>query len=132
MQLDPARDLQRLHTLIITNMNVMQKFFDGKHGNEEETTLTRLTLQKLGEVAMQLEHLHRKHRNKENKEMKIGSQQEPIGDDNYLRGMSSSSLNSGSSTTPRPTPTQHFEILPALFKRGSFLRNSDSERFSHF
>lgn len=131
-QLDPARDLQRLHTLIINNMNVMQKFFDSKHGNSDEIMLTRTTLQKLSEVAMQLEQIHRKHRNKENKEMKIGSQQEPIGEDNYLRGMSSSSLNSGSSTTPRPPPTQHFDIQPALFQRGHFLRNSDSERFSHF
>lgn len=131
-QLDPARDLQRLHTLIINNMNVMQKFFDCNLGNGEEMMLTRQTLQKLSEVAMHLEQIHRKHRNKENKEMKIGSQQEPIGDDNYLRGMSSSSLNSGASTTPRPTPTQHFEIAPALFQRGHFLRNSDSERFSHF
>lgn len=129
-QLDPARDLQRLHTLIITNMNVMQKFFDSNL--DEEKVLTRQTLQDLSKVAMHLEQIHRKHRNKENKEMKIGSQQEPIGDDNYLRGMSSSSLNSGASTTPRPTPTQHFDIQPALFQRGHFLRNSDSERFSNF
>lgn len=131
-QLDPARDLQRLHTLIINNMNVMQKFFDSNMGNGEEMLLTQRTLQRLSEVAMHLEQIHRKHRHKENKEMKIGSQQEPIGEDNYLRGMSSSSLNSGASTTPRPTPTQHFDIAPALFQRGHFLRNSDSERFSHF
>jgi hypothetical protein len=113
-------------------MGVMQKFFDGNMGNNEEMLQTRTTLQKLSDVALQLEQIHRKHRNKENKEMKIGSIQEPIGDDNYLRGMSSSSLNSGASTTPRPAPTQHFDIPPALFQRGHFLRNSDSERFSHF
>lgn len=86
-QLDPARDLQRLHSLIITNMNIMQKYFDRNAG--EEMMLTRQSLNKLGDVAMQLEQIHRKHRKKENKEMKIGSQQEPIvGDDNYLRGVS--------------------------------------------
>lgn len=131
-QLDPARDLQRLHALIIMNMNVMNKYFDSNLGEGEEMVLMRQTLKDISKVAMHLEQIHRKHRNKENKEMKIGSQQEPIGEDNYLRGMSSSSLNSGSSTTPRPTPTQHFDIPPALFQRGHYLRNSDSERFSNF
>ena len=111
---------------------MIQKFFESILGSGEEMMLTRQSLKKLSDVAIELEQIHRKHRTKENKEMKIGSQQEPIGDDNYLRGMSSASLNSGASTTPRPAPTQHFDIPPALFQRGHFLRNSDSERFSHF
>lgn len=110
----------------------MSKFFDTNMPKNEETEYTRQTLRRLSEEAMHLEQIHRNHRNKEAKDMKIGSKQEPIGDDNYLRGISSSSLNSGSSTTPRPMTqtTQHFDLPPTLFQRGHFLRNSDG--FSHF
>jgi hypothetical protein len=113
-------------------MKVMMKYFDSNMPKTEENELTRHTLRKLSDEAMKLEQIHRNHRNKEMKDTKIGSKQEPIGDDNYLRGISSSSLNSGASTTPRPitTTTQHFDLPPTLFQRGHFLRNSDG--FSHF
>ena len=150
-QLDPARDLQRLHTLIvgeyaklnfsllmnhslenmiIGNITSMSKCFDASMPKNEETELTRQTLRRLNDEAMNLEQIHRNHRNKEQKEMKVGSKKVPIGDDNYLRGISSSSLNSGSATTPRPitTTNQLFDLPP--FQRGHFLRNSDG--FSHF
>ncbi|KAL7035982.1 hypothetical protein ACKWTF_008647 [Chironomus riparius] len=131
-QLDPARDLQRLHSLIIGNMNVMTKFFDTNMPKNEETEFTRQTLRRLSEEALKLDQIQRNHRNKQLKDLKVGSKQEPIGDDNYIRGVSSSNLNSGSSTTPRPVTTtnQHFDLPPTLFQRGHFLRNSDG--FSHF
>lgn len=113
-------------------MNVMTKFFDTNMPKSEETELTRQTLRKLSEEAMKLDQIQRNHRNKQMKDLKVGSKQEPIGDDNYIRGVSSSTLNSGASTTPRPvtTTTQHFDLPPTLFQRGHFLRNSDG--FSHF
>jgi Ras GTPase-activating protein 3 len=131
-QLDPARDLQRLHTLITSNSQTMKLFYDRNSGNTEEMNLTKQSLTKIFNVAIELEKIHRKHRNKEMMEMKLGSQQEPIGDDNYLRGMSSTSLNSGASTTPRSIHTQNNSefLQPALFHRGHFQRSSDSERFS--
>lgn len=130
-QLDPARDLQRLYALITNNKSTIQEYFKKDARNTEEMVAIRQSLNCLIDVASELEQIHRKNRNKEMRETKIGSQQEPIGGDNYLRGMSSTSLNSGSATTPRATPTQHFDIQPALFHRGHMLRNSDrSERFS--
>lgn len=130
-QLDPARDLQRLHTLITTNLSRMKNFSvqNGEMKSDEEMNLTT-SLSKIFDVAYQLDQIHRKHRSREMMELKIGSQQEPIGDDNYLRGMSSTSLNSGASTTPRTMHTQNSEFQTALFHRGHFPRSSDSERFS--
>lgn len=118
--------------MITGNMNVMAKVFDTNMPKSEETELTRHTLRKLSEEAMKIEQIHRNQKNKEMKDMKIGSKQEPIGDDNYIRGISSSSLNSGASTTPRPVTAtnQHFDLPPTLFQRGHFLRNSDG--FAHF
>lgn len=108
----------------------MSKFFDTNMPKNEETELTRQTLRKLNDEAIKLEQIQRNHRNKEQKEMKIGSKKVPIGDDNYLRGISSQSLNSGSSTTPRPTTNQLFDLPPTFFQRGHLLRNSDG--YSHF
>lgn len=114
----------------IGNISSMSKFFDTNMPKNEETELTRQTLRKLNDEAIKLEQIQRNHRNKEQKEMKIGSKKVPIGDDNYLRGMSSQSLNSGSSTTPRPTTNQLFDLPPSFFQRGHLLRNSDG--YSHF
>jgi hypothetical protein len=113
-------------------MMSMSKFFDASMPKTDEIELTRQTLRKLNDEATKLEQIHRNHRNIKQKDMKLGSKKEPIGDDNYLRGISSSSLNSGSATTPRPitTTNQLFDLPPTIFQRGHFLRNSDG--FSHF
>lgn len=149
-QLDPARDLQRLHSLIIGHMQSVEKFFDSTSGNTEESMMCRKTIQKVTEFAMHLEQIHRKYKHHLVRDTKYGSQHHPIGDDNYLRGGLSLQiaqqlnattnasnqgnlfLNSGSATTPRVSATNHFDISPGMFQRGCYLRSSDNDRFSHF
>lgn len=145
-QLDPARDLQRIHSLIISNIQSIEKYFDASNAdaNNEELMKCRKTIQKLTDFSMQLEQIHRKYKNNLLRETKYGSLLQPIGDDNYLRGGLSvqiaqqlnasgnnqSFMSCGSSTTPRHQTS--FDYSPNFFHRNHFLRSSDSERFSHF
>lgn len=150
-QLDPARDLQRIHSLIVSHSSLINKYFDSSDEeikNSEEFKKCRNTLQKVMEYSMNLEQTHRKVKTNELKDSKIGSQLQPIGDDNYVRSglsppipqLSVTSMStgnpfhvSGSSTTPRhQTSNSHIEISPNFFHRHHILRSSDSERFSHF
>lgn len=144
-KLDPARDLQRLHALIIGLINekkIEDCFKPNYQFNSEDPMQCRQTLQKLVEYSANLEQIHHKYRNNLLGQHKYGSITQPIGDDNYVRGQVSqiqqqlnavsaqSQFMSGASTTPRPHQTQsHFDISPGQFQRNHFLRSSDSERF---
>uniref|UniRef100_A0A182SKP8 PH domain-containing protein n=1 Tax=Anopheles maculatus TaxID=74869 RepID=A0A182SKP8_9DIPT len=80
--LDPARDLQRLHSLIIANINSLE-VLDPTTAYEDPTA-ARKTIKKLNEIATTLEQIHRKYKSMLARDLKYGSRLAPIGDDNYL------------------------------------------------
>lgn len=103
--LDPARDLQRLHSLIIANIQIIQEYCgsaninnsivcdgdDRYYRNDGKLPLlddlrhasSQNTLQSLIEIALVLDKIHRKYKNMQASAM-YGSRHAPIGDDNYL------------------------------------------------
>lgn len=83
--LDPARDLQRLHSLIIANINSLEVLDPALNGTAyEDPMAARITIKKLNEIATTLEQIHRKYKSMLARDLKYGSRQAPIGDDNYL------------------------------------------------
>ena len=132
-KLDPARDLQRLHALIIGLINekkIEDCFKPNYQFNSEDPMQCRQTLQKLMEYSAHLEQIHHKYRNNLLGQHKYGSITQPISDDNYVRGNLSSQIQqqlgaggiiSGASTTPRPHQSQtHFDISPGQFQRNHY------------
>lgn len=92
LRLDPARELQRLHTLLVQHTLLLdarmyrpQRENDNEEGAiEEDREAEAVTLRELQEVMYDLEHQHRKYKRSQARETKYGSKQAPIGDDNYL------------------------------------------------
>uniref|UniRef100_A0A182ND55 PH domain-containing protein n=1 Tax=Anopheles dirus TaxID=7168 RepID=A0A182ND55_9DIPT len=83
--LDPARDLQRLHSLIIANIASLEVLDPALNGTAyEDPMAARKTIKKLNEIACTLEQIHRKYKSMLARDLKYGSRQAPIGDDNYL------------------------------------------------
>lgn len=85
--LDPERDLQRLNSLIVDHLEQLDKF------NAVGTTLvncyedlaqTRKTASDLKDVALNLKQINARYKSALIREMRYGSMQHPIGDDNYL------------------------------------------------
>lgn len=86
LRLDPARDLQRLHALLVSHAAALD---DRLHRPQlttsiEEREAEAATLRELQEAMFNLEHQHRIYRRSLARETKYGSKQAPIGDDNYL------------------------------------------------
>ncbi|XP_037300803.1 GTPase-activating protein [Manduca sexta] len=86
LRLDPARDLQRLHALLVAHAPALD---DRLHRptdtvSAEEREAEAATLRELQETMFNLEHQHRIYRRSLARETKYGSKQAPIGDDNYL------------------------------------------------
>ncbi|CAH1643327.1 unnamed protein product [Spodoptera littoralis] len=86
LRLDPARDLQRLHALLVAHAHRLD---DRLHRPQEGTSVEEreaeaATLRELQETMFDLEHRHRIYRRSLARETKYGSKQAPIGDDNYL------------------------------------------------
>ncbi|XP_058130548.1 GTPase-activating protein [Anopheles ziemanni] len=83
--LDPARDLQRLHSLIITHHSSLEELSPDLNGTpSEDLAAVRKTITKLNEIATGLELIHRKYKSTLVRDLRYGSRQAPIGDDNYL------------------------------------------------
>lgn len=85
--LDPARDLERLNSLIMSSITRLQELYTNMETYTamfEDTAKTRLTLSELTSAAVSLDQVNRSYREKLMREMKYGSLQAPIGDDNYL------------------------------------------------
>lgn len=85
--LDPARDLERLNSLIMSNITRLQELYTNMETYTaifEDTARTRLTLSDLTTAAVSLDQVNRSYREKLMRDMKYGSLQAPIGDDNYL------------------------------------------------
>ncbi|EFN60533.1 Ras GTPase-activating protein 3 [Camponotus floridanus] len=101
MVLDPDRDLQRIHSLIFTNMSRLETLMnacecqavygasdicvipDGGSPIEDVPSCFK-TLNALREVAYALQREHRAYFRRLARDTKYGSKQAPIGDDNYL------------------------------------------------
>lgn len=144
--LDPARDLQRLHTLIINNLagfNILNDpggLYYKESAVQENPLQLHKTIMAIREAAMEIDNNHRTYKAFLEREMKYGSRQAPIGDDNYLHlmrgnlGNTSIGNNNTSATSPSsatlPHPTIHHNALntldnsPRLFIRNDVLRNS--------
>ncbi|XP_076388798.1 ras GTPase activating protein 1 isoform X3 [Megachile rotundata] len=101
MVLDPARDLQRIHSLIFTNMPRLETLMSacecqavygandmcmipGGGSPIEDVPSCFKTLTALREAAYALQHEHRAYFRRLARDTKYGSKQAPIGDDNYL------------------------------------------------
>ncbi|XP_034175268.1 ras GTPase activating protein 1 isoform X3 [Osmia lignaria lignaria] len=101
MVLDPARDLQRIHSLIFTNMPRLETLMSacecqavygandmciipGGGSPIEDVPSCFKTLTVLREAAYALQHEHRAYFRRLARDTKYGSKQAPIGDDNYL------------------------------------------------
>nr|CAI5844234.1 unnamed protein product [Callosobruchus analis] len=80
MSLDPERDLQRIHSLIITHINTLETYISLSQREEMICNI----LKQLREVAFQIEHKHRLYKRNQDRNTKYGSLAAPIGDDNYL------------------------------------------------
>lgn len=102
--LDPALDLQRIHTLIMSHMPQLDALLDPKafqhlqQHNPLVPTATalqqqspqlyatfQLTIEQLRKVAYVIDKDHRDYKQGIARELKYGSRQAPIGDDNYLQ-----------------------------------------------
>nr|XP_050866902.1 ras GTPase-activating protein 3 isoform X3 [Vespula vulgaris] len=101
MVLDPDRDLQRIHSLIFTNMPRLETLMSacecqavygasdmcvipGGGSLIEDVPSCFKTLTALREAAYALQHEHRAYFRRLARDTKYGSKQAPIGDDNYL------------------------------------------------
>ncbi|GBP41480.1 GTPase-activating protein [Eumeta japonica] len=93
LRLDPARDLQRLHALLVAHSQQFDERLQHLHrshdmtmrSQQEEAIAEIATLRELQDAMFDLEYRHRIHRRSLARETKYGSKQAPIGDDNYLR-----------------------------------------------
>lgn len=141
--LDPARDLQRLNTLIINNLGGFKMFRepDGIYSKEltvkEDIVQLRQTINALTEIAIHLDQIHRRYNAKLGREMQYGSRQAPIGDDNYLHLTRSGLGTTMSITTTSATTHQHHTLpldkSPKYFIRNAVLRNSlTNDKFSQY
>ncbi|KAJ8979368.1 hypothetical protein NQ317_002957 [Molorchus minor] len=79
MNLDPDRDLQRIHSLLIMHLSALGTLIDVI----QEPTICNI-LKQLREVAYQIEQKHRTYKRTLDRNTKYGSLAAPIGDDNYL------------------------------------------------
>ncbi|XP_037719342.1 GTPase-activating protein isoform X1 [Drosophila subpulchrella] len=109
--LDPPLDLQRIHTLIMSNMSVLESLLDPlnyhqhlpqtqqqhnplvplatdlqKHSPQAFAEFKR-TIEKLREKAYAIDRDHRDYKQGITRQLKYGSRQAPIGDDNYWHMM---------------------------------------------
>ncbi|XP_034133055.1 GTPase-activating protein isoform X1 [Drosophila guanche] len=110
--LDPPLDLQRIHTLIMSNMSMLDSLLDPltyhQHLPQQQlpqhnplvplaTTLQqqspqafaefKRTIEKLREKAYAIDRDHRDYKQGITRQLKYGSRQAPIGDDNYWHMM---------------------------------------------
>lgn len=124
--LDPARDLQRLNTLIINNLDGLKSFTDSNSVYSKEITSSEDSLQlhknvmAMIDAAVKLQQIHLTYRALIDREMKYGSRLAPIGDDNYLH-LLRSGLN-----------THHTLGLDNIFIRNEILRSSLTTVSTHY
>lgn len=137
---DPARDLQRINTLIVNNLDDLKLFTEPNSVYNKEITASEDLMQlhknvmAMSDVAVNLNDLHITYRTIIDRELKYGSRAAPIGDDNYLH-MIRNPLNQNTSAT-LPTMKHHslaVDKSPKLFIRNEMLRSSlSNDKFTHY
>lgn len=145
--LDPARDLQRLNTLIINNLDDLKSFTEPNSVYSKEITSPEDLLQlhknvmSMIDTAVKLQQIHLTYRALIDREMKYGSRQAPIGDDNYLHlmrgGLNAGGNQNASTTLPSINHQKHHNLgldkSPNFFIRNEMLRSSlTNDKFSHY
>lgn len=95
---DPARDLQRIHSLIMSHIAKLQVITDSDPSSSyvsavvgppitseiDEFAACRRTLQTLEKVSTNLEQIHRNYKTILAREIRVGSLQAPIGKDYFF------------------------------------------------
>lgn len=140
--LDPARDLQRLNTLIMNNLNSFKLLLEpGGFYSKELTTpddmvKLRKNIKTITDTAISLDQIHRSYKAILDRGMQYGSRQAPIGDDNYYltRG---TALGNNASGSKNVASHQHHTLpmdkSPKVFIRNEMLRSSlTNDNFSHY
>lgn len=142
--LDPARDLQRLNTLIINHLDDLKQFTEPKSVYNKEITaqedlkLLQKNVMALIDAAVSLQQIHLAYRALIDRELKYGSRGAPIGDDNYLHLMRTGLGNTNTTNASSTLPTLKHHTLgldksPKLFIRNELLRSSlTNDKFSHY
>lgn len=141
--LDPARDLQRLNTLIINNMDDLKSFTEPNSVYSKEITSSEDLLQlsknvmAMIDAAVKLQQIHLTYRSLIDRELKYGSRQAPIGDDNYLHLRGGLCSGTNSATLPTINHQKHHNLgvekSPNFFIRNEMLRSSlTNDRLSHY
>lgn len=136
--LDPARDLQRLNTLIINNLEELKLFtepnsvYSKEIISPDDVIHLHKNVKAMIDTAVKLQQVHLTYRALIDRELKYGSRQAPIGDDNYLhllRGNLGPSNNQNTSTTLPILNHQKHHSLGLDKSPNFFIRN---ENFSHY
>lgn len=139
--LDPARDLQRLNTLILNIINstgfTMLSDANGTYSKEQavqdDPTAVRKTILSLTNAAIDLDKIHRTYKMALEREMKYGSRQAPIGDDNYLHLIRNGLGSTLTSAVQQHNNTNTMHHSPTFFQRNEVLRNSfNNDKFSQY
>ena len=110
--LDPARDLQRLNSLIIANYNRLLNLFEEANLSTNKPMDQIIeTLKAIQQSADSLNKVNVSYRSAITRDMKYGSFQMPIGDDNYLHmtrngfGVAMSTTSNSQATSPAMVTT---------------------------
>ncbi|XP_013114064.1 GTPase-activating protein isoform X2 [Stomoxys calcitrans] len=130
--LDPALDLQRIHTLIMSHMPQLEAFLEQTGSfhqlQQQQNPLVatavflqqqsphiyakfKTTIMQLREVAYVIDKDHRNYKQGISRELKYGSRQAPIGDDNYLQMMRTSG-HMDLQQQMQPQQQQNQQVLP--------------------
>lgn len=145
--LDPARDLQRLNTLIINNLDGLKSFTESNsvHGHSKEITTPEDMLKRhknvmaMIDAAVKLQQIHLAYRTILDREMKYGSRMAPIGDDNYLHllrnGLGGNNQNAAT-TLPTINHQKHHAMSldksPKIFIRNELRSSLTNDKISHY
>ncbi|CAG9768279.1 unnamed protein product [Ceutorhynchus assimilis] len=81
MTLDPERELQRIHALVINHIPHLERYIQVL---QERDPAICDVLRQLREVTFKIEHQHRIYKRTLDRNTRYGSLAAPIGDDNYL------------------------------------------------
>lgn len=140
--LDPARDLQRLNTIVVNNLDGFKALLepDGFYSREmkkaEDIAQLRQAIKAITDTAIGLDQVHRSYKAIVDRHTLYGSRQAPIGDDNYYLtrgGLGNAATLTNSASMPNQHHTLPLDKSPKYFIRNELLRSSlTNDNFSHY
>ncbi|KAM0737280.1 Ras GTPase-activating protein 3 [Formica fusca] len=146
MVLDPDRDLQRIHSLIFTNMSRLETLMnacecqavygasdicvipDGGSPIEDVPSCFK-TLNALREAAYALQREHRAYFRRLARDTKYGSKQAPIGDDNYLHLASRAGFDNQLTKRPYESDSVNQRIDTELYDTAFSRKIVENQRY---